>query len=328
MPFGRTRLLGCLVLSAACVVGLPSAAVAAPSGGLEAGATPSTKSSGGTGYGKRIGPQGRPVARDFRVAPSRVTAGGRLPSLRVRFVQSGATEVSARMVLVPLRGQGGNVVRVVLGKVPTGRTLRPGWPAGTKLAPGRYVARVHAADTAGHQLRRVRGATGKTRLTVLPPVATPKPAPTPTPLAPVRPEGSPGTFPVAGPHSYGDGFGGDRGDHRHEGVDISAAQGVANVAPTAGTIRFTDYQASGAGEYVVMRSVTGPDYFFAHCVRGSTKVRPGQAVTEGQPLCALGSTGRSTGSHLHFEIWPNGWRTGAKNSVPVDPLPQLKAWDR
>jgi murein DD-endopeptidase MepM/ murein hydrolase activator NlpD len=93
-------------------------------------------------------------------------------------------------------------------------------------------------------------------------------------------------------------------------------------------VRSTEYQASGAGEYVVLRSAAGPDFFFAHCVRGSTRVTEDQRVAEGQPLCAVGSTGRSSAPHLHFEIWPNGWRTGAKTSVPIDPLPQLKAWER
>ena len=310
---------------------LPAAATADPAGGIEAGASVSTRAAGGVTSGGRLGAP--PVAVGFRVAPTRVTAGAALPAIRVRFDEPGATKVTARLVLVPT-GRTGSIVRVDLGKVRTGRTLEPRWPAGTRLAPGRYVARVHAADGAGRQLRRTRHASGRTRLTVLAAPA-PKPPPpaaavpvVPAPLLAVAPGGAPGTFPVAGPHSYGEGFGVDRGDHRHQGVDLLAAAGLANVAPTAGTVRFTSYQAGGAGEYVVIHSATGPDFFFAHCLRGSTKVSPGQAVTEGQPLCAVGATGQASANHLHFEIWPNGWRTGAANSVPVDPLAQLRAWDR
>lgn len=324
MPSGLPRALACLVLSAGGAVAISSPALAASSGGLEAGGAESPRVSGGSAYGARS-LTSRPVARGFRVAPRRVTSGGALPTIRVRFEQGSSVRLAARLVLLPVKGRG-EVVRVDLGKVRTGRTLRASWPAGTTLAPGRYLARVHAADAAGHQLKRVRGATGRARLTVLTAPAPPK-APAPV-LAPVTPAGTPGTFPVAGPHTYGEGFGVDRGTHAHQGVDLLAAQGLPNVAPTAGTIRFTDYQASGAGEYVVMRSVTGPDFFFAHCARGSTRVKPDQAVSEGQPLCAVGSTGRSSANHLHFELWPNGWRTGAKDSVPVDPLAQLKAWDR
>ncbi len=93
------------------------------------------------------------------------------------------------------------------------------------------------------------------------------------------------TFPVAGPHSYGEGFGAGRGNHRHEGVHVVAAEGLAVVAPTAGAVRVTDHQDGGAGEYVVMRSAAGPDFFFAHCVRGSTRVTGGQLVGGAAALC-------------------------------------------
>ncbi len=270
----------------------------------------------------------------FRVTPKKVTAGAELPRLALRLEEAGVPQVRARIVVWPVGGKG-DVVRLDLGRVSTGKLLRPAFPSGTTLAAGKYVVRVHASDPAGRTLLRKRRARGLLPLTV---VAKPRPKPTPqpkaqpvapaAPLAPVTPAGVPGTFPVAGPHTYGEGFGVDRGDHSHQGVDILAAQGLANVAPTAGTVRFVDYQAGGAGEYVVLHSVTGPDYFFAHCVRSSTRVTPGQVVTEGTPLCALGSTGDSSGAHLHFEIWPNGWRTGKQDSVPVDPGPQLRAWDR
>ena len=49
-------------------------------------------------------------------------------------------------------------------------------------------------------------------------------------------------------------------------------------------------------------------------------------MTAGQPLCAVGRTGDATGPHLHFEIWLGGWRVNAA-SHPVDPLPDLQAWD-
>lgn len=339
MPAGFRLLTRLLPAAAIAAIALPvGSAVAATSGGLEAGAAPSTKAAGGTtpstrtAGGANVSARtlgGSPVARAFRVAPARVTAGGVLPRIRVRFEERGVARLKARMVVVPVGGKG-TVVRLDLGTVQTGRTLSPAWPSGTHLAAGRYVARVHAVDPVGRQLRRTRSASGRMRLTVLAAPTAPAPAPAPpaAPLSPVIPSGAAGTFPVAGPHTFGQGFGVDRGTHVHQGVDILAAQGTPNVAPTAGTIRFTSYQASAAGEYVVMHSVAGPDYFFAHCVRGSTVVSAGQAVHEGQPLCAVGRTGDADATHLHFELWPNGWRTGAKDSVPVDPLPQLRAWDR
>jgi murein DD-endopeptidase MepM/ murein hydrolase activator NlpD len=134
-----------------------------------------------------------------------------------------------------------------------------------------------------------------------------------------------GVFPVAGPHTYGDGFGAGRSGHTHQGQDILAASGTPVVAPVAGTISSTAYQAGGAGYYIVEHAVDGRDLFFAHCLANSTTVSTGQAVAEGQQLCAVGMTGDATGPHLHFEIWPNGWH--AAGSQPIDPLPQLQAWD-
>ena len=320
---------------ATLVAGGALLAPVAPASAGGALAVPAAGGAGGTEYGSALAPTGRPVASRFRVAPTRVTAGGALPRLLLRVDEAGVPRVRARIVLRPLRG--GRLVSVDLGRVKTGALLRPVWPKGTALAAGRYVALVHATDPAGRPLLRKRRAPGRSTLLVVAgpkpkPAPKPKAAPAPTPapvapLAPVSPAGAPGTFPVAGPHTYGEGFGVDRVDHRHEGADVLGAEGLAVVAPTAGTVRSTEYQAGGAGEYVVLRSVAGPDYFFAHCVRGSTKVTEDQAVAEGQPLCALGTTGRTTAPHLHFELWPNGWRTGAEDSVPVDPLPQLKAWE-
>jgi murein DD-endopeptidase MepM/ murein hydrolase activator NlpD len=133
-------------------------------------------------------------------------------------------------------------------------------------------------------------------------------------------------FPVAGPHTYGDGFGAPRNGYSHQGQDIRAAEGVPVVAPLAGTILYVDNQPSGAGWYVVERAADGRDFFFAHCQTNSIAVAPGQPVTAGQTLCAVGRTGDATGPHLHFEIWLGGWRVNAA-SYPIDPLADLQAWD-
>jgi murein DD-endopeptidase MepM/ murein hydrolase activator NlpD len=325
MPRTRQRILGGLV-----VTWVAGGALAAPFASASAGGAafpPASGAEGGAEYGSPLAPGRRAVASRFQVSPVRVVAGGRLPRIALRLDQAGVPRLRARIVLWPLGGEG-RPVRIDLGRVPTGALLRPAWPEGTALAPGRYVARVHASDPAGRRLLRPRRASGRSALMVAPrPAPPPAPKPAPAPLVPAPPAGAPGTFPVAGPHTYGDGFGADRGTHRHQGVDVLAAQGLAVVAPTAGTVRFTDFQAAGAGEYVVMRSVTASEFFFAHCLRGSTRVTENQAVVEGQPLCAVGSTGRSSTPHLHFELWPNGWRTGERSSVPIDPLALLRAWD-
>jgi murein DD-endopeptidase MepM/ murein hydrolase activator NlpD len=65
------------------------------------------------------------------------------------------------------------------------------------------------------------------------------------------------------------------------------------------------------------------DYVFMHLGSGSIPVAEGEHVRTGQRIGDVGSTGRSTGPHLHFEIWAGGWFAGGD---PVDPLPLLQAW--
>jgi murein DD-endopeptidase MepM/ murein hydrolase activator NlpD len=136
-----------------------------------------------------------------------------------------------------------------------------------------------------------------------------------------------GVFPVAGPFDFGGAdarFGAGRPGHIHEGQDILAASGVPVVAPYAGVVSSTSYQASAAGEYVVLDAADGRDYFFAHCTRGSTAVAKGAVVAAGQQLCQVGSTGTASAPHLHFEIWNVGWRI--PGGAPIDPLPELRTW--
>jgi murein DD-endopeptidase MepM/ murein hydrolase activator NlpD len=152
---------------------------------------------------------------------------------------------------------------------------------------------------------------------------TPAPAPTPAPTAPV-PAGT--VFPVAGPHTYGDGIGAARSGHTHQGQDVLAAEGTPVVAPEAGTVLYVDNQPSAAGWYVVLHAADGRDMFFAHCQEGSLAVTPGLAVAAGARLCNVGHTGDASGPHLHFEIWVNGWHVSAASEF-IDPLPDLLAWD-
>jgi murein DD-endopeptidase MepM/ murein hydrolase activator NlpD len=139
-----------------------------------------------------------------------------------------------------------------------------------------------------------------------------------------------GAFPVAGPHGYGGAdarFGTGRVGHSHQGQDLTAAAGTPIVAPVAGTITVTSYQAHAAGYYVVEQANDGRSFFFAHCQKGSFGVEAGETVSAGAPICNVGSTGDASGPHLHFEMWLGGWRVDSKSRF-ADPLAQLKAWDR
>jgi murein DD-endopeptidase MepM/ murein hydrolase activator NlpD len=146
--------------------------------------------------------------------------------------------------------------------------------------------------------------------------------------SPAQTAGEGAVFPVLGPHSFGDAanrFGAGRVGHIHEGQDVLASEGLTVVAPLAGTIITTAYQAGGAGWYAAEQTVDGLDFFFAHCQAGSLVVSTGDAVQAGQALCNVGQTGDATGPHLHFEVWVGGWQ--AAGGHPIDPLPYLEEWD-
>jgi murein DD-endopeptidase MepM/ murein hydrolase activator NlpD len=135
-------------------------------------------------------------------------------------------------------------------------------------------------------------------------------------------------FPLAGPFSYGGAdarFGAPRPGHRHQGQDLSAAAGTPVVAPRGGLVRAVRYQARGAGRYVVLHGAgEDRDYVFMHL--RSVEVRQGDHVRTGQGLGEVGSTGASSGPHLHFEVWvAGGWYGGGH---PIDPLPLLRQWER
>lgn len=137
-----------------------------------------------------------------------------------------------------------------------------------------------------------------------------------------------GVFPVQGPYSFGgDGsrFGAGRPGHIHQGQDVTAASGTPLVSPVAGAVTWKANQPGGAGIYLIVRGTADErDYVFMHLKRGSVLVRPGDVVAAGQQIAQVGSTGSSSGPHLHFEIWVGGWQ--ARGGAPIDPLPQLERW--
>ncbi len=135
-----------------------------------------------------------------------------------------------------------------------------------------------------------------------------------------------GVFPIRGTHNYGgpaNRFGDDRGTHFHQGQDIFAASGTPLVAVTAGRVAYRQYQAGGAGNYIVIHGEDGTDYVFMHMLSPGS-VAPGQSVRAGQEIGRVGCTGRCSGAHLHFEMWTAHWYDGGR---PFDPLPSLRRWD-
>ena len=110
----------------------------------------------------------------------------------------------------------------------------------------------------------------------------------------------------------GDPFSGRRRDW-HTGLDIKGPTGRPIVASKSGVVTYAGWM-SGYGRTVVVDHGGGYTTLYAHCSR--LYVRPGSRVKQGQSIAAVGSTGRSTGSHCHFEVRVNG--------RPVNPLKVLR----
>ncbi len=130
-------------------------------------------------------------------------------------------------------------------------------------------------------------------------------------------------FPVRGPHQYWDGIGAGRG---HQGLDIGADCGTRIVAARGGRVYWNDYQASGAGYYVVINvaGTGGKSHAYMHLTKRSP-LKQGQFVYTGQKIGTVGLTGRTTGCHLHFELWSKpGWYQGG---TFLDPTRPMKYWD-
>jgi murein DD-endopeptidase MepM/ murein hydrolase activator NlpD len=317
----RLEMRRALPLALGLAMAVPAPATASDSGGAP---TP-LSGGGGSSYGEVV-PQGEaapaaprrthrrrrtrsrgPLLTLFRLIRPKLFLYGR--SARVDYrIQGRARRVHVRL-LVRRPGVHEPVSTIELGDQSTNATHSArltGRESGV-LPQGSYVLRIGARDARGRRLRRAASASAVSDLSFFH-----------------------HRFPVAGPFTYGGPdarFGAPRRGHTHQGQDMAAAEGTPVVAPRGGVVKAVQYQGAGAGHYVVLDGEgEDRDYVFMHLRSGSIVVREGQRVRTGQRLGEVGSTGESSGPHLHFEIWlGGGWYTGGH---PVDPLPFLQVWDR
>ena len=101
--------------------------------------------------------------------------------------------------------------------------------------------------------------------------------------------------------------------HFHTGIDLVAPFGSPVYAADDGIVALVGATSSGYGNYVVVAHSGGLDTLYGHLSASLVKV--GQSVSQGQPVGLEGSTGNSTGAHLHFEL--------RINQKPVNPAPYL-----
>ena len=98
----------------------------------------------------------------------------------------------------------------------------------------------------------------------------------------------------------------------HTGLDIGSPSGTGVKAAASGTVSWAGYKGS-LGNLVVISHSNGVQTYYGHCSK--IYVSAGQSVSQGQIISAVGSTGNSTGPHLHFEIRVNGVAYNPQNYV-------------
>ena len=93
----------------------------------------------------------------------------------------------------------------------------------------------------------------------------------------------------------------------HAGVDIGAQYGAEVTAAAGGTVSIATHGSTGYGNYVMLAHADGSVTLYGHM--SSLAVSVGQTVKQGDVIGYVGSTGNSTGPHLHFEVRINGSTT-------------------
>lgn len=124
---------------------------------------------------------------------------------------------------------------------------------------------------------------------------------------------APFALPLKGSFRYTSGYG-PRWGRMHEGTDFAAAYGTPIYATADGVVTFAGWQ-SGYGRLVKIQHEFGIETRYAH--QSQLMVKVGQRVSRGEQIGAMGNSGRSTGTHLHYEV-----RVGGK---AVNPMTYIKA---
>ena len=99
-------------------------------------------------------------------------------------------------------------------------------------------------------------------------------------------------------------------------MDIANHDNPPILAAQSGTVVTAGWNGGGYGNYVIIDHGNGFQTLYGHMLNNSVLVKAGDRVKQGQRIGTMGSTGRSTGTHLHFEV--------RKGEGKLDPLSVLK----
>lgn len=148
------------------------------------------------------------------------------------------------------------------------------------------------------------------------PAPSQAPAPQPTPAPAQAPAQASGNFIYPAQGTFTQGFGGNAafyGPGGHNGIDIANTIGTPVVASDAGVVTYAGWKG-GLGNAVVIDHGNGFVTEYGHA--SALRVSVGQRVSQGQIIMAMGSTGNSTGPHVHFSIIRNGVYINPMNYLP------------
>ena len=106
---------------------------------------------------------------------------------------------------------------------------------------------------------------------------------------------------------------GNRSGRHHDGIDIGARRGTSIVAAAEGKVMFAGWGPTGYGLMIIIKHKNDLTTVYAH--NSHIHVHKNQMVKQGRRIASVGSTGRSTGPHLHFEV--------RNDSRPMNPLNYL-----
>ena len=106
------------------------------------------------------------------------------------------------------------------------------------------------------------------------------------------------------------GYSSDYGSSFHKGVDLGAGCNSSIYAAASGKVVYAGYGWNGGyGNYIIIEHAGGLRTAYGHIVNGGIHVSYGQSVSVGTKIANVGTTGNSSGCHLHFEVRPSGWNT-------------------